>query len=105
MKKFTETYYQNLKTTCHYCTIVLFGIGTLIFLFYLTNKVDKTIIIGLYYTVIAILINTILFTFNTLCALFTNKYWKNYLINSGILLLNAPIALFYFYVVIEKIKF
>ena len=105
MKKFTETYYQDLKTICHYCAIISFTIGTLIFLLYLTNKVDKTIIIGLYYTVIAILVNTTLFTFNTLCALFTSKYWKKYLINSVILLLNAPIALFYFYVVIEQINF
>ena len=105
MKKFTETYYQDLKTISHYCAIISFAIGTLIFFLYLTNKVDKTIIIGLYYTVIAILVNTILFTFNTLCAFFTSKYCKKYLINSGILLLNAPIALFYFYVVIEQINF
>ncbi len=105
MKKFTETYYQDIKTICQYCAIISFSIGTLIFFFYLTNKADKTILTGLYYTFIATLINMILFIFNILCSLFSSKYWKNYLINSGVLLINAPIALFYFYVVIEEINF
>lgn len=101
MKKFTETYYQDLKIISQYSAIFSFSIGTLIFLLYLLSKDDKLIILGLYFTLFAIALNAILLTINVFCALFSTKYWKNYLINSGILLINVPIASVYCYVALE----
>lgn len=105
MKKLTETYYQDMKKICVNCAIFSFSIGTLIFLLYLFSKNDKAIIFGLYFTLFAIVLNTMLFTINTFCAIFSNKYRKNYLINSGILLINIPIASLYLYSVLEILDF
>lgn len=105
MKKFTEKYYPDMKIICRNCAIFSFSIGTVIFLLYLFSKNEKAIIFGLYYTFFAIVLNFILFIFNTLCALFSKNNWKNYLINSGILLLNIPVASLYLYLVLEILDF
>lgn len=105
MNKLTEIYYEEMKTICRYCTFISFGIGTLIFLFFLLSGEDGLIILGLYFTLFAAGINTLLFLFNSCCAFFTEKYWKQYLINSGLLLLNIPIAILYLYIVLEKSGF
>ena len=101
MKKLTETYYQDLKIICQYCAIFSFSIGTLIFLLYLLSRNDGVIILGLYYTFFAIALNATLFTINAICVVFSNKYRKNYILNSGILLINVPIASLYFYLTLE----
>lgn len=101
MKKITETYYQDLKIISQYCAIFSFSFGSLIFLLYLLSKDDKLIMFGFYFTFFAIALNTILLTINLFCALFSTKHWKNYLINSGILLINVPFASLYFYIALE----
>lgn len=105
MKKFAETYYQDMKIGCQYCAIFSFSLGTLIFLLYLFSDNNGAIILGLYYTFFAIALNSILFTITTFCVIFSDKYRKIYIQNLGILLINVPIALCYFYVVIEEINF
>lgn len=105
MKKFTETYYQDFKTICHYCAIISFGFGTLLFLLFLTSKSDKIVGLGLYFTLIALAINSLLFVFNTFFGLFSKEYWKKYLLNSGILLINLPITFLYLYIVLEILDF
>lgn len=101
MRTLTEMYYHDMKTICQYCAGISFSIGTLIFLFYITSKSDGLIILGLYFTLFAALINFLLFAINTICAFYSKTYWKKYLLNSGLLLLNIPVVPLYIYLVLE----
>lgn len=105
MKILTVNYYQDFKTISQYCAILSFAIGTLLFLMFLTSSENSIITLGLYYTLFAIGINILMFLFNICCAMFTEKYWKQYLINAAKLLINIPIAIFYLYIVLEKLGF
>lgn len=104
MKNVVEKYYQEIKKISYKCAIISFGMGTFLLLLFILTRVDNVAVLGFLYVVLAITINTILFFFNLFCAYFTLKYRKKFLINSGILLLNAPIALFYLYLMIEVIR-
>lgn len=105
MNNLTEIYNEDMETICRYCAIISFSIGTLIFLLFLGSNSDGLIMLGLYFTLFAVGINTLLFLFNSICAFFSEKYWKKYLTNSGLLLVNIPIAILYLYIVLEKSVF
>lgn len=105
MKNVVENYYQEIKKISYKCAIISFGLGTFLLLLFILTKVDNVAILGYFYVVLAFTINTILFFFNLLCAFFTKNYRNKFLINSGILLINVPIALFYLYLMVEVLGF
>ncbi|SEP66051.1 hypothetical protein [Flavobacterium urocaniciphilum] len=93
MRTLTEMHYHDMKTICQYCAVISFS--------YITSKSDGLIILGLYFTLFAALINFLLFAINTICAFYSKTYWKKYLLNSGLLLLNIPVVPLYIYLVLE----
>lgn len=101
MKNFIETYYPDFKKTCQYCAITSFTLGTLLFIIFLISEKNTILFFGLYFTLFAIAFNALLFLINTFCAIFSDKNRKKYLVNSGILLINIPIAILYFYIVLK----
>jgi hypothetical protein len=80
-----------------------FIIGTLIFLSELIIRSNNSIIIiGVFYTLFAIFVNSITLLF-LVYQFFTNKYERfETLIEIGILLTNIPIAALYFYLIIHQ---
>ena len=84
--------------------IVSFSIGTFILLlhFVLKNS-DLVIIIGIYYLVIAFIVNGIMLLKLIFDWVTESKNRKSTLLQITILLINIPIAFFYFYLVIASI--
>ncbi len=84
--------------------IVSFSIGTFILLlhFVLKNS-DLVIIIGIYYLVIAFIVNGIMLLKLIFDWVTESKNRKSTLLQITILLINIPIAFFYFYLVIVSI--
>lgn len=84
--------------------IVSFSIGTFILLlhFVLKNS-DLVIIIGIYYLVIAFIVNGLMLLKLIFDWVTESKNRKSTLLQITILLINIPIAFFYFYLVITSI--
>nr|WP_321236237.1 hypothetical protein [uncultured Psychroserpens sp.] len=81
--------------------LVFFSIGTLLLLLHVVfrNQFDVTII-GLYYVLFAIVINSIIVVI-LLIDLILNNTKVEALKSIGVILLNAPIALLYFHIVVD----
>ncbi len=93
--------YKNLSQIT---ALTSFVIGTLLFCLFLILK-DRVpiVVIGMYYVVIAFTINTIVFSVLLFSIPF---FWENRLElfrYCGILLLNIPIVILYFFLVLEFI--
>ena len=81
--------------------ILSFVIGTVILALHLTFKHNTTLlIVGLYFTIIAVIINLIVFLSLLVTAIINFEYRFELLKSCGIILLNIPIAFLYFYLVI-----
>ena len=82
--------------------ILSFIIGTILFSFFLYfGETFIPIVIGLGFIGVAITLNAILLVFNLIMSLIyeTNRYEN--LKTCGIILLNIPIAILYFYIIIS----
>ncbi len=91
---------KNIKLTIN-TAIVFFSIGTLLLLIQIVVREISTItIIGLYYVIFSILINLFLVLLLILKLIFKSN--KISTVKSiGILTINIPIALFYYFLVIR----
>ncbi len=79
-----------------------FIIGTILFSSFLYFGESKIpVMIGVKFVIVAILINTILFLANLIIALFNSENRFEYLKTCGLILLNIPIAILYFYIIIS----
>ena len=79
-----------------FLSIISFAIGTLIFILYQILQLEALVGLGLFFIVLAVIVNSI-----TLLMLIGNtilhyKDFKEHSIAMVLLLLNIPIALFYF---------
>lgn len=78
-----------------------FTLGTILLSLFLyfdkSNDIGK---IGFYFTLSALIINSLLFTINLIAILINKKYRIELLKTCGIMLLNIPIALLYLYIII-----
>jgi len=79
-----------------------FGAGTILFFIGLVigNDSPGILLVGLYFTGAAFVVNLLYFIYLILRAI-TAKEKKNYLIAAGIMLLNLPIAIVYFFIIIN----
>lgn len=94
----------NIINTGKLIALISFALGTCLLLsFLLFPKIDSIIIIGLYYVGIAALINAILFLFLILTAFVYWDYRIKLFKTCGLMLLNIPIAIGYFFMVINYI--
>lgn len=93
-----------IKNTCKTSALVSFAIGTIILiLFMITREIDPFAYIGIWYLYVAFAINAMLFFLVILSALFL---WKNSIELLGhamLLTLNIPVAIGYFFIVLNFI--
>ena len=95
----------NLTLTSRATALLSFGFGTILFsLFLYFGESIVPIMVGVKFVIVAILVNSILFFTNIILAITNSKNRMELLKTCGILLLNIPIAILYFYIVIS-IKF
>jgi hypothetical protein len=84
---------------------ITLGIGSLLFLLFWTiNDYASLINIGLFYTVIAFVINAIAFLLLIVFSFPYTFYQKAILFKASLLLLNLPITFFYLYLVVSYIN-
>ena len=94
----------NIINTSKLIALISFALGTCLLLsFLLFPKIDSIIVIGLYYVGIATLINAILFLILIITAIAFWDYRIEVIKTCGLLLLNIPIAIGYFFMVINFI--
>lgn len=91
----------QIKNTAKLTALVSFIIGTfLVLLFALFRTCDTLIVIGIYYVAIAIAVNLIVFVSVLISVLYFWNLRHQLFITCGVLLLNIPIAIAYFFIVI-----
>ena len=91
---------SKIKNTCKFTALVSFTIGTiLVALFAISRSHDAIIIIGFYYIGIAGILNLVLFVSVFLSAFYFWEDRADLFAHCGLLLLNIPIALAYFFLV------
>ena len=91
----------NIKNTAKLTALASFVIGTFLVLFFaLFRTYDAIIVIGIYYVGIAIVANLIVFISVFISALYFWNQRHKLFIACGTLLLNIPIVIAYFFIVI-----
>jgi len=94
---------NNLITASKCIALLSFIIGTTLFTLQLYNDELDLIYMGLIFMSIAIIVNTISLFILIFSVLKSNKQKSELLITIGIVLLNIPIAILYFYILIETL--
>jgi len=79
-----------------------FLLGTIIFLIHLITAWEKIIVIGLFYVLIAFILNAITFIGLLANTIVNYHYYKENLKTISIFLLNIPIAIGYFLIVVNN---
>lgn len=82
---------------------ISFGLGTLILLLYLVdkNRTEYVFIIGFFYVLAAIVLNFAMLLLLIVCAIINKEYRLQILERTSLILINIPIAILYFFIVIE----
>lgn len=93
---------KNLILFSKIIAALSFILGTCLLSLYLYfNSSTKLITIGFIYVIIALILNSVLFTVNFI-GMVTNKTYRLELLKTcGIQLINIPVAVLYFYLIIE----
>lgn len=81
--------------------LLSFLIGSILLILYIYFKSQQLITIGIYYIIIAFWINIILLVVLIIASIINSFHRKNLLKTCGIVLLNIPIAILYFYLLIQ----
>lgn len=76
-----------------------FIVGTALFIIYCTTKYAPLLPIGLFYVILATIVNSIILLITMIMSIIYPKYYLKLLKTALILLLNLPVAYFYFWVV------
>ncbi len=96
----------KIGNIAQYLAISSFAIGTILFMltFILTSDFkNHLIVIGFYYVGIVLLIN-LLYLIIMIISLFVTEFYHEYIIKKGfIMLANIPIAILYFFILINFI--
>lgn len=82
---------------------ISFIFGTLLLVIHLFFGLEKIITIGLFYVLGALIINTLLLISLIINLIISSKKREIYLKSIGIILINLPIAIGYFFIVIETL--
>jgi len=92
----------NIKNICKFTALVSFTIGTILVILFAMNKAqDSLIIIGFYYIFIAVMLNSILLFCVFISVLYFSQHRQELLAHCGLVLLNIPVALGYFFLVLN----
>lgn len=94
---------KHLILTGKITAILSFFIGTILLCLFLYFKYNNMIQIGIYYVIIAFIINSILVITNGIAIIIDRKNRFEFIKTTGMMLLNIPIAIGYFYLVIHHI--
>lgn len=95
---------NNIKNTCKVTAFLSFTVGTiLVILFAMNGTYGPIVMAGIYYIYIAFIINLILFIFVLLSAFYFWQFRWDLFKHCGLLLLNIPIAIIYFLIVLKLI--
>ncbi len=93
---------KDLITFGKFISIISFIIGTTLFSLYLYfNNSNDISSIGFYFVVTALILNSLLLTVFVVALIINSKHREELLKTCGMILLNIPIAIFYFYIVIS----
>ena len=93
---------KDLSNFGRIITLFSFVLGTMLLLFYLYFDKSYTIMnIGFYFVIVAFLLNSLLFVINIVAIIINNKYRLEFLKTCGVMLINIPIAILYFYIVVS----
>ncbi|ACU05213.1 hypothetical protein [Pedobacter heparinus] len=92
---------QQMTATGKICAKYSFVTGSGLFLFFFLTRFDPLLIIGTYYLVLALLINSVIFLLLVFTALLQPSAYRELLITAIIMLLNLPAAYLYFYLVMQ----
>ena len=91
-----NTFIKSGKITA----LTSFIVGTIILILHIYLKDEVGIlIVGLYYTIAAFFINSMLFSSLIIAAFIKENYRKKLVTSAGILLVNIPIAFLYIFIV------
>jgi len=93
---------KNLKHFGKIIALLSFIIGTITFSLYLYFDNSNTIgSFGFYFIIIALIINMLLLVVNIIAIIIDNEHREELIKTCGIMLINIPIAILYFYIVIS----
>lgn len=92
-----------MTTAGKVCAKYSFFIGSGLFLFFCLTRFDPLIMIGLYYLILALLINSVIFLLLVFMVLLQPRDYRELLTTSIIMLLNLPIAYLYFHIVMQLV--
>jgi hypothetical protein len=81
--------------------IYSFAIGTVILLIFLMSKYTPFVAVGLYYVLAAFVINSLILLTLLIQLLYHKEHWRKILATVSFMLLNVPISLLYFFIVIN----
>ena len=93
---------DQLNKTGKWSTVISFAIGTFLFTFFILTDWEPIIEFSIYYIAVAAAVNAIIFIILVLAAIFNDGKTKKYLKTAGLILLNIPIAIIYFIIVINQ---
>lgn len=83
------------------CAKYSFFIGSGLFLLFCLTRLDLLLMAGLYYLVLALLINSVIFLLLVFMTFLQPKDYRELLTTAIIMLLNLPIAYLYYYLVMK----
>ena len=92
----------KIKNTCRFIALASFTFGTiLVLLFAFFRSHHSIIIVGIYYICAAVLLNLILFVSVFISALYFWQYRLELFAHGALLLINIPVAIGYFFLVLK----
>ena len=89
----------QMTVTGKVCAKYSFFIGSGLFLLFCLTRFDPLLMVGMYYLVFALLINSVIFLLLVFMVLLQPRDYLELLTTSLIMLLNLPIAYLYFNIV------
>jgi hypothetical protein len=96
---------KTIRTILHaplWTFVISFCLGTILLLLYLIDKDDSLIIIGILYLALAFVLNLAALMVLIALSFIHKEYQKVILLNTSVMLLNIPIALAYFVIIINN---
>lgn len=83
---------------------ISFLFGTIIMLLYLINEDDKLVVLGFLYVAVASVINLAILLAMVALSFIHREHQKAILENTATILINIPIAIIYFFIIIKQIN-
>jgi hypothetical protein len=105
MEPVSKTNNKTIQAILHaplWTFVISFSLGTILLLLYLIDKDQGLIIIGLLYVAAAFVLNLVALLILIALSFIHKEYQNAILLNSSVILLNTPIAIVYFLIIINN---